>query len=852
MKKLLDNFLEKNNDKLRSVYKIALIVVVYAIFHKFFEGLLSKFIVGEVLYSVKKSLALDIIFIAISSGFVLWTFIKIKKYTPSFNQILINLVFIGVYVYYRFIEQTWQFTPFEKFDSINYSDIIIVFSCCHILWWICSLKKCITQKDKPQSFFFDNPIKKAENEGADKTFSNYANQIAILINNNDVTDSKNEKSFAIGINGKWGKGKTSFMNLVVEGLDKDKTIVVNFNAWRSSSPNTLILDFFNTLVTELKPYNYFLSRTLVSYANKLADVSENKVIKAISSFISPPDSLETMHKKINDVITSIRKNIVIVIDDVDRLDKDEIVEVIRLIRNTADFKNTFYLVAYDKYYVEKALEQQNPFNHSLFLEKIFQMEVSLPIIENNNLISDLEQKLTSLGKYNSEEINEVFSPENFEYLEVLKSFITTYRDVNRLLNVLLLLDSKTAKEIYLHDFILIECLRMKYQNVYVHIFENTGKYLLQENNTLLLKRKKHAGPVEKGEEDIFVVQEIIENKTFNLQENDAVLATSLEYIFVYPTIIPGICNTNKNFSIRYPSCFNRYLSFQLKNSLSYLEFKETIFLNPKDSYLKIKSWVDDGLEDEVKRFFSIQNDFGNKDYFENTLKGISFLTSIKSKHDKTFYPNNYISYDAKTFFNQLLEYNRLGYFQEEITDFLSELFISEDIREVLYYGAALAKDYFTSNQNYELRNNYPFLGEFFKDMLLQFVNRYCNSKDTFDYELYFIVDCCYSWGNSTKILTEIFDEVKRIIKKHIEKNLFEFFNSSLIEDKFLGVIIFNNQDFIESIFNDWEEFNKFIQSINVQGQNIEFKTFMKEFIKADLYRGTEFKFSFPLKNIQGY
>ena len=81
------------------------------------------------------------------------------------------------------------------------------------------------------------------------------------------------------------------------------------------------------------------------------------------------------------------------IDDIDRLDKHEIIEVVRLIRNTANFHNTFFLVAYDRDYVINALGHLNEHNHHQFLEKIFQMELNLPAYDKSILTKELYNRL---------------------------------------------------------------------------------------------------------------------------------------------------------------------------------------------------------------------------------------------------------------------------------------------------------------------------------------------------------------------------------------------------------------------------------------------------------------------------
>ena len=169
-----------------------------------------------------------------------------------------------------------------------------------------------------------------------------------------------------------------------------------------------------------------------------------------------------MKKKIDDTLKRLNKKIVIYIDDLDRLDSTELLEVMRLIRNTADFRNTFFVVAYDRNYVLNALEKHNPINLQNYLDKIFQLEITLPYF--NKVI--LREKLSQL-------ISKKWSIEDYSELHKIiinatqiDGWLDNMRDVTRLANAVLLNYSKLHEEVDFYDFLKIEVLRLKYPSVY--------------------------------------------------------------------------------------------------------------------------------------------------------------------------------------------------------------------------------------------------------------------------------------------------------------------------------------------------------------------------------------------------
>src|SRR5690606_16329262 len=135
-------------------------------------------------------------------------------------------------------------------------------------------------------------------------------------------------------------------------------------------------------------------------------------------------------------------------------DNEEIVEVIRLIRNNANFYNTFFIVAYDRNYVVNALKNHNQYRQEQFLEKIFQIEITLPYFKSDILRYKLAEKLKQKfpQDFHSTIDEEVIGSPSIVPV-FLNEWLGSMRDVTRLANALVLNLSKLNGEVVFNDFL---------------------------------------------------------------------------------------------------------------------------------------------------------------------------------------------------------------------------------------------------------------------------------------------------------------------------------------------------------------------------------------------------------------
>lgn len=456
---------------------IPALAVIYILFHAFFENLFTVVLVKPFLSYLETSFLNDVIFVALTVLAIIYIRKVIDNHPLSlfYKRITDLFVFIIILIwsYYRFRSDAWIYTPFYLCDACMYIDFIPVLS----LSYFIKKKSLPLEKESPlqvaqKGFCFDSPLSKSDPDLLNR--EKVVQQVCKRIQNT----ANRDVSFAIGVTSEWGNGKTSFLNLIERHLDKNKRVIIHYNPWLNSDRKSSTLSFFDEMSAALRAYDSSLSNDILKYAKLLIDSSAGKYANLFNACLSL-DGIPTLRERfeeINDAIKRTRLQIIVFIDDIDRLYDSEILEVLSLIRNSANFSNTIFIVAYDRNYLVAALKKVNNYHPHAYLEKIFQLELPLPQYEKSVLIELLLDKLFfyfdyfesckcdgySRYKRDKEELSRIVANPALFYSDGIKNI----RDINRLVNSFLISYDLLKGEIVLSDLLNLELLRVKYPGVY--------------------------------------------------------------------------------------------------------------------------------------------------------------------------------------------------------------------------------------------------------------------------------------------------------------------------------------------------------------------------------------------------
>lgn len=237
----------------------------------------------------------------------------------------------------------------------------------------------------------------------------------------------------IGLEGAWGSGKSSLLNLTLSELKKlgsDGTVkVLEFRPWlignRDHLLGSLLADMAKVIdqiqadrgdisgkaaekakvaAESIRKFASRLSGTgkLIAAAGIVVPGAQlaGHIVEGVGKAADSAKFGQTLAQLKVSVATDLQKlgvPIVVTIDDVDRLEPAEVIELLRLVRSVADLPNVIYVLCYDHDVLAKAIEKAASVSDgSAFLEKIVQVLVQAPLPEPYELRAWFSQQLKAM------------------------------------------------------------------------------------------------------------------------------------------------------------------------------------------------------------------------------------------------------------------------------------------------------------------------------------------------------------------------------------------------------------------------------------------------------------------------
>ena len=459
---------------------------------------------------------------------------------------------------------------------------------------------------------------------------------------NTIISRMESSGIVIGIYGEWGEGKTTVLNFIEKELKRNENIIcIRYNPWYYSDEVMLLQDFFNVLADDLgkitssnnlkvqvKKYGKHISQFATSKSTtiNLGPIQFNPF--SSDSFLNLTES----KKEIQAILKRCNVRIVVLMDDIDRLDKAEIQSIFKLVKLSADFNYVDYVLAFDEEMVASAIAEKYGSSDiesgRNFLEKVINVPLHLPQAGETVLFNYLHDGIVDnvlpiiKPKFKKEEY-EIFLEQFRKGLQVR---LKTPRMAKRYQNALIFALPMLENEVNIIDLMLIEGVRVFYPKIYNLIKDNAIVFL---NSNLLLEEelKKSFGKIN------------IEIEGLPFQEQDSI-RDLIAFLFPgsqrfsntlyssYPNYNQEVLSRKKRIaSLHY---FNRYFSYAVPaGDISDLEIDSLI-----ESISRTENIDDEeikGVSSQIKKLIKI-NGPGSADSFISKIYRIQNKLNPQTSH----------------------------------------------------------------------------------------------------------------------------------------------------------------------------------------------------------------------------
>ncbi len=286
---------------------------------------------------------------------------------------------------------------------------------------------------------------------------------------------------------------------------KDDWNVVRFTPW-SATDSVAITDEFYRAIAEAMPKTTKEGRNarlllaaapvaaaaakaaLTSFIeSKLGQGAVGDTVKAgaeafadkVGAIQGPdPDPFVLRFEKMSNAIEAVGIKVLVIVDDIDRLDTTELLSVMRAVRLLGRFKNVHYLLSYDENTVIEVLKQTELASNSSnrarhYLEKIVQYPFVLPPLDPVYLESELFEALQEVATVQQIQLRQDAPNQLGSISRIIQALPLSdprhmtlraiYRYASQVDTLLTLVGSG---ELDFEDAALITFLRLRYQSVY--------------------------------------------------------------------------------------------------------------------------------------------------------------------------------------------------------------------------------------------------------------------------------------------------------------------------------------------------------------------------------------------------
>ncbi|WHO76261.1 P-loop NTPase fold protein [Rhizobium sp. BT03] len=321
-----------------------------------------------------------------------------------------------------------------------------------------------------------------------------------------LVEATESAGMVIGIEGPWGSGKTSLLNFLKGELDRNKIEnlhVIEIAPWLIGDSSSLVTTLLGAMGEKLDVAEQANQKQAFFKRNKkkasgigemlrIYSAKTGRVLSPLAKFAGNflpgaaiagdaldlgSDYLEKLGKNCTEAalkaeiiqrLGKIDAKFLVLVDDLDRLEPRQAVEIVRLVRSVADFPKVAYAMCYDRGVLAHALQNGlQVADGDLFLQKVVQLTFQIPLPEPFDLRISLREKLTEIYEkvsrkpLSTEEANDLHRAVDRE-----GGALKTPRDIKLVLNGVRFMFPSIRDDVYFPDVCRVNLLKILNPRLY--------------------------------------------------------------------------------------------------------------------------------------------------------------------------------------------------------------------------------------------------------------------------------------------------------------------------------------------------------------------------------------------------
>ncbi|MDU1456471.1 MAG: P-loop NTPase fold protein [Paeniclostridium sordellii] len=384
---------------------IVLILVVFYIIDKLTEKNISKNYSKYAVYSANL-----FIYITLTLNKSVWIngfsylilmILKLYSYKKNINnkyKKLANSMGKTRYIFYIVSGLILTYNSLFVLKGRHNYEILIISG---LFFYLLVFKKYRLEKKDDTEFEVEiNELSDKEVNSKDKLFKTRKKELSYILSYFKKNINKIEEPFAMSISGRWGEGKSSFTNVLKKELE-DEYIIFDIQPMVTDTREGLIKYFFSNLEKQFTYYGLSVGNgsSIENYFSSILKLIDSKGIISIkqeaknlnSNKFDLREKKTDLQQDIKSLIDESGKNILIVVDDFDRVDNEVKYSMLTFIKEIINFNGIKSLILLDYSTLKKDGESKITYE---FLEKFINKRFELSKLTIEEILEYYEKALT--------------------------------------------------------------------------------------------------------------------------------------------------------------------------------------------------------------------------------------------------------------------------------------------------------------------------------------------------------------------------------------------------------------------------------------------------------------------------